>query len=107
MLNLQPQNSQYIMVQMYYTKPSKVLSTCVGFFRQIDERLGAVEELRELPQCMFRLKQLLASLPDVEKALTTIIHAKVYQKARGYPRHSGCTQDCWSTGRAINPAPGA
>ena len=43
---------------------------------EIRRRLEAVQELTEAPACMARLQSVLLTLPDVEKALATIVHGK-------------------------------
>ncbi len=47
-------------------------------YREIEDRLEAVTELTNADSAIFiKFAEILSSLPDVEKALTTIIHGKV------------------------------
>ena len=47
-------------------------------FSEIEDRLEAVTELTNADSAIFvKFAEILSSLPDVEKALTTIIHGKV------------------------------
>ncbi len=46
--------------------------------REIEDRLEAVTELTNADSTiLIKFSEILSSLPDVEKALTTIIHGKV------------------------------
>ncbi len=51
---------------------------CYLPFSEIEDRLEAVTELTNADSAIFvKFAEILSSLPDVEKALTTIIHGKV------------------------------